>query len=249
MVMVILSVEGRSLFLARIISLQQQLNAVRPDDSLQSIDRIENQLTLKALCECLRNASPEHFNARLSALLSDRWERIRHSNMCYTQQPTNVVNQLCFSLAKAISPPITTASEIAALAPNTGPYCLLMPTLETSEDVYGENIHSLSLHEFILSDDERVFIPLASCLHQASVSDSGDLRHMVRACPALTPGEVYRVSQHSREATAFYQAIIEYNKQRLLGHSLGAKLSQLVVALRHGGSHTGRGTGNELNAG
>lgn len=58
-----------------------------------------------------------------------------------------------------------------------------------------------------------------------------------------------RVSRHSKQASEFYQAVIAFNKQRLLGDDIGAKLSQLVVALRSGGSHSGRGSGSELNAG
>lgn len=134
-----------------------------------------------------------------NSFLSKRWERIRNSNLCYTQQPSNLINQLCLEVAKAISPPATTALEIEVLAPNTGPYCFLMPSLENSVNVYGENIHSLGLHEFILSDNERVFIPLAQCLLQASLSEGGQLRHMVMIdgrYPELTHNEVERLSHH-----------------------------------------------------
>jgi hypothetical protein len=124
-----------------------------------------------------------------------------------------------------------------------------MPSLENSEDVYGNNIHSLGLHEFVLSDNARVFIPLAQCLYQASVSDEGQLRQIVAIdgrYPELTPSEIERVSHHSKQASEIYQAVIAYNQQRLLGDDIGAKLSQLAKALRSGGAH---GSGSELNAG
>ena len=187
---------------------------------------------------------------KLIALLAQRWERIRSSSMCYTQKPANIVNQLCLKLAMALSSPITTPSDIEALKPNTGPYCLLMPSLENSEDVYGGNIHSLQLHEFVLSDKERVFIPLVPCLHQASISDAGQLRHIVgidEQYPELTTSEIERVSMHSKQATELHQSILALNKQRLLGEDIGAKLSQLVMTLRSGGVN--RGSGAELNAG
>jgi hypothetical protein len=152
-----LSIEQKTFFLTAIIKLRQTLDALKTENTLQELERFENQLTLKELEECLFNATSENLNTKLIELLALRWERIRGSSMCYTQKPSNSVNQLCLKLAIAISPSITTASKIEA-EPNTGPYCLLMPSLESSEDVYGANINSLKLHEFVLSDRERVFI-------------------------------------------------------------------------------------------
>ena len=248
-----LTSEKKHLFVDEIMKLHKRLNVFKPENTLQSLERFENQLTLNEMEACFRDSKPEELDANLVHLLSARWERIRNSNMCYTQQPRNLVNQLCFEIAKAISPPAATASEIEELAPNAGPYCLLMPSLENSEDIYGENIHSLGLHEFVLSDNERVFIPLAQCLHQASLSDEGQLRQMVaidEELPELTSSEVARVSNHSKQAGDFYQSIIAFNKQRLLADDIGAKLSQLANGLRGGGAHRrGHGSGSEFNAG
>ena len=244
-----LTSEKKHLFVDEIMKLRQRLNVFKPENTLQSLERFENQLTLNEMEACSFDSEPEELHAHLVHLLSARWERIRNSNMCYSQQPSNLVNQLCFEIAKAISPPAATASEIEELAPNAGPYCLLMPSLENTEDIYGENIHSLGLHEFVLSDNERVFIPLAQCLHQASVSDEGQLRQVVAIdgkYPELTSSEVERVSHHSKQAGEFYQSIIALNKQRLLADDIGAKLSQLAKELRSGGAH---GSGSELNAG
>jgi ankyrin repeat protein len=248
----LLTLEKKQLFVDKIMNLRQQLNAVKPEKILQSLELFENQLTLDEMQACFLNSKPDEINANLMSVLFSRWERVRHSNMCYTQQPGNLVNQLCFEIAKEIAPPASTIAEIDALEPNTGPYCLLMPSLENTVDVYGNNIHTLGLHEFVLSDNARVLIPLALCLHQAFVSATGQLRQIVAIdgdYPYLTLSEIERVSHHSIQAHEFYQAVVEYNQQRLLGDDIGAKLSQLVVALRNGGSHSGRGSGSELNAG
>ena len=248
----LLTSEKKHLFVDKLMKLRQQLNAFKPKNTLQSLELFENRLTLNEMEACFFDSGSDEINAHLMSFLSSRWERVCNSNICYTQQPGNLVNQLCFEIAKEIAPPASTTSEIEALEPNTGPYCLLMPSLENSEDVYGNNIHTLGLHEFVLADNARVFIPLAQCLHQASVSDEGQLRQIVAidgTYPELTPSEIERVSHHSKQAHEFYQAVVEYNQQRLLGDDIGAKLSQLVVALRSGGSHSGRGSGSELNAG
>ena len=223
---------------------------MKTKNALQELERFENQLTHNELEACFFNTTSERCKTKLIELLAQRWERIRGSSMCYTQKPLNIVNQLCLEAATALSAPITTPSEIKALESKTGPYCLLIPSLENSEDVYGENIHSLQLHEFVLSDKERVFIPLAACLHQASISDAGQLRHIVGIdgrYPELTSSEIEHIYKHSKQANELYQSILALNKQRVLGDDIGAKLSQLVVALRSGGVN--RGSGDELNAG
>ncbi|MBN9231154.1 MAG: hypothetical protein BGO90_07740 [Legionella sp. 40-6] len=253
--MPLLSSEKKHLFVDKLIRVRQQLDAFIPKNTLQSLELFENQLTLNEMEKCFFDSANEEINTNLIDLLSLRWKRICDSNMCYTQQPGNLVNELCLEIAKEIAPPASTASEIEALKPNTGPYCLLMPSLEKTEDVYGNNIHSLGLHEFVLSDNARVFIPLAQCLHQAYVSDEGQLRQTVaidERYPELTSTEIKRVSNHSKQAGRFYQAVVTYNKKRLLGDDdddIGAKLSQLVLALNNGGVHGGRSAGDEHNAG
>lgn len=201
----------------------------------QSLELFENQLTLKKLKECLDYSNPEIFCKNLEKLLHDRWQIIRNSSMCYTQQPYNPLNLLCIELAHAIF--------------QENPYKILMPSLENFEDVYGENIHSLKLHEMVLSDNERVAIPLAECLHQASISDEGELRHLVSIngeYPQLTSSEIRHIVTHSKQAAEYYQAVMALNKERLHGKTICAQLTQLANALRKGSY---RGSGEELNAG
>lgn len=237
----LLTFEKKQLFVTKLKKISQQLEAFEPKNTLQSLELFENQLTLNEMEGCFSDSKPDKININLIHLLSSRWERIRYSNMCYTQQPDNLVNQLCLEIAKEIAPPASTTSEIERLEPNTGPYCLLMPSLENTEDVYGNNIHSLALHEFVLSDNARVFIPLAQCLQQASFSDEDWLRQTVAIdgkYPQLTPNEIERVSHHSKQAEEFYKSIIALNNKRLLGDDIGPKLSQLARSLRDGGARS-----------
>lgn len=243
--MATLPIGTTELFIDRILSLQGSLDIASYDNASDAIGGYENKITLEEILDCLVNGSDE----KLISVLSLRWERIRGSNMCYTQQPFNMVNQLCLDIAIAMSSPISTDDEINALEPGKGPYCLLMPTLEATEDVYGNNIHALKLQEFVLSDNERVFIPIEQCLDEASLSTSGKLRHMVMVndqCPTLTPDEIKRVSLHSEQANAAHQALTELNYQRFFAQDLGAKLTLLATALRRGGKHS---AGEEYNAG
>ncbi len=224
-----------SLFLARIIALLKQPGNLQPSKTLQSLERFENQLTLVALEECFSAHQSGLLNSNLTRLLSERWERIRNSRMCYTQQPSNPVNQLCLDLAKAISTDCY--------------YNLLMPSIIEHTDIYGNSINDLGLHEFILSNNELVFIPIIGCLEQASISEEGNLRHLVKiddVYPELTCNEIDRVSCHSTQAAELYQAVIALNTTRLHGSDIGAKLSQLARRLRGGGAG---GSGSEFNAG
>lgn len=73
----------------KIVKVCQQLNAFKPTTQLDSLNLFENQLTIYEMEECFLQSEPEELNTNLVRLLSLRWERIRSSNMCYTQQPTN----------------------------------------------------------------------------------------------------------------------------------------------------------------
>jgi ankyrin repeat protein len=244
------SIDREQYFLNAILELREHLNTLKTNDSLQDLNVFENQLTLNELERCFSEAKDDDFDTKLTELLAQRWERIRNSSMGYTQKPNNRVNQLCLELAKEIAPPVTTEAEIKALKPNTGPYFLLMPSLAKSEDIYGENIHCFGLNEFVLSDQERVFIPVAECLHQASISDEGRLRHLVlideNNPELLSPDEIKRVTEHSKQAKELYTNIHLLNRQRLFGDEIGSKLRQLANALRKGGAHA---AGSEFNAG
>jgi hypothetical protein len=107
-IMSILTSEKKNLFVDEIMDLQQQINAFKPKNTLQALERFENQLTLQEMGACFFDSEPGELAINLTHLLSARWERIRNSNMCYTVQPQNLVNQLCLEIAKALSPPAAT---------------------------------------------------------------------------------------------------------------------------------------------
>lgn len=231
----ILSDEEKGVFVGQIKALRQQLHASKAESIVHSLGLFENQFTLVALELCLTTAEFNSCAEQLIQLFAARWQRIRNSSMCYTKQPYNPVNQLCLEVARAIA---DIGSNFEELEPDTGPYFLLMPSLEQYQDINGENIHSLGLHEFALSDNERIYIPLSACLQQACVSDAGQFRHIVTLddeFPLLTDDEITRIASHSQQANDWYHAAIAFNHQRLLCDTIGAKLSQLALALRAGG--------------
>ena len=215
----------------------------------EKFGQYENRLTIEQIESCLLSYSGDELNESLRELLSTRWERIRNSYNSYTQSPHTLVNTLCLDLAKKLSPLPEDADVIDELGPRVGPYFLLMPSLTASKDIYGSNIHHLRLHQFILSDDGHLFIPIEACLYLASLSDEGELRHQVSESdvyPTLSMAEVERISGHSTQVTAYYNAIEKYNAKRLRGEDLGPQLHRLKRALLDGGVLA---EGEELDSG
>lgn len=215
----------------------------------EEIARFENRLTLDEIEACLATYPCVDLEEKLCKLFANRWEKIRNSNMCYTHSPYNIVNRLSLDVAKALYPIPATEEEIDALPAGQGPYFILMPSLTVSADAYGSNIHQLTLHQFILSDDERLYIPIESCLERAFISDTGVLGHMVSEgadFPLLSATETARLTHHSILVEDYYQAIVAYNQQRIHGGGLGAQLQRLRNSLVAGGSHQG---GREFDSG
>lgn len=235
----------------------QSLLKIHAEYGVQSLTknfhRFENQLALKELNTCFLNSNLDNFESNLREFLSNRWARIRGSNLCYTEQPLNELNVLCLELAKALAPPASTAEEIQALAPNTGPYCLLMPSLSNTIDTVGENIHHLGLHEFILSDNQDLIIPISDCFFHASESDSGELHHIIPneagELPLLSASEIKRLSNHSQESKHFYEALKKYNNERFFSEDIESKLLVLKAGLHKGGTHHPGSTGTEFDSG
>lgn len=211
-----------------------------PDsDTLDYLAKLENQMTLHHLEICLKTTAPDDLPQALIQLLSNRWERIRDSFISYTSQPINPVNHLCLDLATALSPIPDNEDELDDLSAGQGPYFLLMPSLKAHEDIFTQNIHSLRLHEFILSDDAARFIPLAKCLNAAFESSDGLYRHIANindTYPALTISERSRLAGHSTLVRNYLQAIDNYNHVRFSGYNFGSQLTKLIKALKEGGS-------------
>ncbi len=208
-------------------------------ESLLTVNQVENILVMP----------DENQAAEFKKFLAERWQRIRGTALCYTLAPNRLINQLCIDIAKEISPLPESSEGINDLEDRAGPYFLLMPSLDKDKDVYGNNIHLLNLHEFILSDGEHTVIPIVECLRQATLSDHGVLRHMCEinnSYPILSVGEIRRLQQHSTNVNQTYQVALRFNHFRLHGPDLPAKLTRLASFLRSGGVHA---SGSEYNAG
>ncbi len=225
------------------------LDAEEIKTTTASLANFENKFTLSEIQNCLVTSSFLVLENDLRHILAQRWQRIRGSIMCYTQSPFNRVNRFCLDLATQLAPLPPTTDEFDRLADREGPYFLLMPSLMVSQDVYGSNIHHLALHQFILSDNEQLFIPLEQCLERASISDTGELEHLVSendVYSMLTPAEVVRVILHSELMRDCIDTIKKFNKQRIHGEGFDAHLHRLSKALREGGAKV---SGEEYTAG
>ncbi|MCL9684846.1 ankyrin repeat domain-containing protein [Legionella maioricensis] len=231
-------------FIEKIKKIRDSLEQLDPTNNTDALVKFENQLALDELEECLR-AKPEEFNKKAAEFLATRWERIGNSSASYTQQPLNKVNLLCVELANILSPLPADPQKYDELKMGEGPYFLLMPSLVVHETLYGVNIHQLKLHEFILSDDGKLFIPIMACLKRAYESETGEMRHLMMKPgvplfpPLLTASEIARIAQHSPMVIEYYNLIEGYNKKRLHDSNLGVELDKLARALRAGGMHQG----------
>ena len=213
------------------------------DGVADKINKFENKLILDEIESCLKDKKDGELTPKICAILERRWERIRASTISYTESPFNLVNQFCLDLAKTIYPIPETETEIDALPEGEGPYFILMPSLKVSADVMSTNIHNLLLQQFILSDNDEIYIPIESILERAATSDEGVYQHYVTAdgnYPELSADELKRLKNHSTIINDYILAIEQLNDLRIRGSGLGAKLQSLVNALRAGGSHQGQ---------
>jgi ankyrin repeat protein len=240
-----LSAELQAELLKIIVALRATISQDIGQSTKDELSRYENLLTLDELETSLQSSSP---TAALIASLATRWQRIRRSFMAYNEQPFNAVNGLCVKIAQSLSPLPSDDSidEVGA----EGPYLLLMPSLMAWQDVYGNSIHRLALHEFILSDDQTRYIPLEICCQSACVSEEGYWRHVATTkdnhYPLLTSNEKKRLRVHSSLLTGYVDAIDVYHQQQKYGSDLGAYLHRLKLALTTGGVHD---QGREYDAG
>ncbi|KTD46250.1 ankyrin repeat domain-containing protein [Legionella quateirensis] len=247
--MMAISAKQKELVLEEIGSCRYLVKETPVTNTIDSVIQCENLLALDELEACLNDHNLEEIPEYLVSVFAKRWERIRRSVLCYTQKPMNLVNRLFVDLANVLSPLPKTEDEIDDLPFGTGPYFLLMPTLKAHQDVFGQNIHQLQLHEFILSDNEELFIPLHKCLNNAFVSHDGQFIHVVskdHVYPRLTPNELHRIKSHSLLINEYYEEIVTFNKFRFVSKDFGAQLTRLNKALRAGGASR---AGEELNAG
>lgn len=112
-----------------------------------------------------------------------------------------------------------------------------------SEDIYGDNIHCFKFHEFVLSDDQTLFIPVKKCIEQATISDTGKFRHLVGDTYSfLSTSEIKRLRNHSTQTQMYFDAAVSHNHSRLYGPDISAQLTQLIASLWAGGVDKGSGS-------
>jgi ankyrin repeat protein len=217
-----------------------------------TMDRVidfENRLTLNDIKHCLENTDEDLIPEAIKRLLAVRWERIKSTPLSYTEAPFNEINCLCVELAKIISPLPDTQDELDELQIGEGPYFQLMPTLAVAQDISLTNIHEYKLDQFILSDDNSVFIPLKLCLDYSKDRQEG-LFHVASNddanYTALSSNEIERISNHSRAVRDYLQAVLNLQTAKKESNELGPRLRRLIHALRKGGV---KKQGDELNAG
>jgi len=192
-------------------------------------ENLESLLTVNQV-ETILKMPKEKQAAEFVKFLDERWQRIRGTALCYTLAPNHHVNKLCIDIAREIEH----LPEINEMTERKGLYFLLMTSLVKFTDIYGNNIHSLNLHQFILSDGEHTIIPLKKCLKQATISDDGVLRHLFEIngeYPKLSDNEIRRLQQHSTVVNQTYQAVLRFNLFRLHGDHLSAKLNRLASSI------------------
>lgn len=183
------------------IQLLEEINLTRKNFSNESIPEddinsyFENVFTLDLLKEHTINTGESLFET-LALTLADRWERIKNTNMAYTEAPYNLINHLCLKIAQIIAPTVHSQA-----------YQLLMPSLEHTQDDMGTDIHQLRFDQFILSDNNTSYIPLEHCVKNASVSLSSKLNHVVNnstGTKLLSANEIKRLQSHSDSLNDWY---------------------------------------------
>lgn len=192
----------------------------------------------------------------LKQLLADRWQDIKQTSYTYCQKPRDPLNQLCLALALYISPLPENLSDCDNWEVGEGPYFILMPDLEACNDIVGgTNIHQYRLHEFILSEDSKRYIPIYETLNYFYESSSKKPFHMVFTTEQmndntldkkenpLTDIEIEQLSNHSEITIKLMRSLAILKDPNA---SFYNRLDALADGLFAGSSHGG--SGQDLNA-
>lgn len=173
--------------------------------------------------------------------LTRRLQRILMTDVIYPHSPNHPLSHLCKMVAERLRP----------FFPDSSALSLLISTVELLENqATGTKFDdSLRLTDFILSQTNKRFIEIGACFDFAA--DDADLKHtslFADSQQGLTREEKDRVINHSREAKAYYSALVRLFTEKTEGSSIGARLRNLADELRKGGAHGGE-DGSELNSG
>ncbi|KTC64923.1 ankyrin repeat-containing protein (plasmid) [Legionella adelaidensis] len=240
--------------------LLEELKAIPSTNPRQALILFENKLTLLKLNELfqevtLKSLPLPQFREKVITFFKQRWDRIRGTYCAYTEKHHEVIlnytNMFCLDIARVLS---DIPDDIYDLPPGEGPYFILMPTLQVDKDITNCNIHEYRLHEFVLSDDDTLFIPVYTTLAYAEGSATGKPCHLCTTDPemkkfsSLSPSELKRVTHHSQYAQNYYQCIQSYHTQRLYASSFCTALGKLYEALKKGSVAIDIGHGQEFDA-
>ncbi len=91
-------------FKLEVIALREKVKALKTNTMWERVQKFENEQTLYLIEKCLEISDLKQVDVALKELLKNRSEQIHDSYLSYFQQPTNLVNQFCYDIAKVIEP-------------------------------------------------------------------------------------------------------------------------------------------------
>lgn len=205
-------------------------------DIIFSVPRIEKIIALY-------NSAPEEkeWQQQTIEFLQQRSAKVINTPLCYTLNTEHPINYVCIQLAE--------------LCDSTRKFSLLFPTIQT-EDTYGNNINSLDIGKFIISDDNRTFLSIEAIIELSCARlidsetsiyltvDGNGLQRNITATELNRLGIVYTKLEDIRKLIterSFFSKFIS-NSSRQLHDELVA----LRDGLRRGDARHG---GQEMNAG
>jgi hypothetical protein len=169
--------------------------------------------------------------------LARRWERIRSGPWSYPHARNHPLTQICEKLVDEL---------VSAGLVTTYKYKILMPTVSTFNELTGLALTNqndkMLLSEFVLSDDDKYFIEVETCLYYAKEDLKLKQTHALPAGKAkeLSKEEVDRVINHSIESQLYYREIKELYEVKNSAENMGASVKRLIKKLREGGLNGGR---------
>ncbi|WP_133130265.1 hypothetical protein [Legionella yabuuchiae] len=193
----------------------------------------------------------------LKQLLAEHWHSIKGTSYSYCEQPRDPLNQLCLAIALYISPLPEDLSECDDWEVGEGPYFLLMPDLEACADVSGTNLHQYRFPEFILSADNKRYIPIVETIDFYFKGTSSKPFHGVfspeemadetldKKQIELVDSEISQLTNHSALTARIMENLAILKDPN---GSFFNNLSRLADGLFAGSSHGGAGSGDNAAA-
>jgi len=150
--------------------------------------------------------------------LIKRWNRIIKTDLIYPHAPHQAATRLCTKVAEIIATQLCVIDNLMLNKKGDKKkliYALLMPTVDFSYH-HMTPINKLKLNEFILTDDDKDFLPVFIMMLEAGNKRSLEFStHTLRSnhrydIRPLTEAERQRLLSHSLPIKEYYQAIQKY---------------------------------------